>query len=251
MKRNIFLLFIVLSSAALYAQSAGLNVSVGIPTGEFNHEVDRAAIGGNLEVFFLTPREHFPFTCGIDVGYYNYGYYYDRTNFSNGAYSYDADLTRTNNIVRCNAIFRVQPYKYTSLMPYLDMYIGPSYLYTKTSITNTYNDEELAGDVNKSSWIWNYGIGGGLLIQLTGNKSSVDSPDSSQGINNLYLDLKVRYNMSTQGEYLTESSIKVNPSNGRLYFTPAKTKVEFISISAGVHFTFSSFINVPEQEPQP
>jgi hypothetical protein len=241
MKKYIFPLLIVLSSV-LFAQSAGLNLSVGIPTGEFNNQVDRAAIGGNLEVFFLAPREHFPFSCGIDIGYYNYGYQSDADIFYDGPYSYDADVSRTNNIARCNIIFRVQPHEYSSITPYLDMFIGPAYLFTNTSITDRDNGDELASDVNKSSWIWNYGVGAGLLIQLNGS-----NPGTNTIFDNLYLDLKVRYNMSTQGEYLTESSIKVDPSNGDLYFTPAKTKVEFISISAGVHFIFSSFIN-PEDE---
>jgi hypothetical protein len=236
MKKVILLTCVLLASSCLFAQSAGLNLSVGIPTGEFNHQVDRAAVGGNLEVFFLSPREHFPFTCGIDLGYYNYGYQSDRGLFFDGPYSYDADVERTNNIARFNVIFRVQPYQYTSLMPYLDMFIGPSYLYTKTSITDRATNDELAGNVNKSNWIWNYGFGGGLLIQLTGNNTN-----GNPVLNNLYLDLKVRYNMSTLGEYLTESSIKVDPSNGDLYFTPAKTKVEFISVSVGVHLPFSSF----------
>lgn len=243
MKKYTLLLFIALSASTIFAQSGGLNVSVGIPTGEFNHQVDRAAIGGNLEVFFFSPREHYPFTFGIDVGYYNYGYQSDEGRFYNGPYYYDADVSRTNNIARLNAIFRVQPYEYSSLMPYLDMFIGPSYLYTKTSINNRLDDSELASNVDKSSWIWNYGIGGGLLIQLTGNNTATNSV-----LDNLYLDLKVRYNMSTQGEYLTESSIKVDPSNGDLYFTPAKTKVEFISVSAGLHVTFSSFIDAINSE---
>ncbi len=236
MKKYTTLLFILLSSYTLFAQSAGINFSVGIPTGDFKHEVDRAAIGGNLEITFISPREHFPFTFGIDAGYYNYGYYSDNTRFSNGAYYYDADMTRTNNIVRFNLLFRVQPYTYSSIMPYLDMFIGPSYLYTNTSITDKYSNEELISDVNKDSWIWSYGAGAGVLIQLTDSKT-----DAVPGLGNLYLDLKVRYNMSTQGEYLTENSIQVNPFNGNLYYTSAKTKVEFISISAGIHVPFSSF----------
>jgi len=243
MQKYFILVFVVLSSYALFGQSAGLNLSVGIPTGEFNHQVDRAAIGGNLEVFFFNPREHFPFTFGFDIGYYNYGYYSDVTRFSNGPYYYDADLTRTNNIVRCNLIFRVQPHQYSSLMPYLDMFIGPAYIYTNTSITNTNTDEELISDVNKDSWIWNYGVGGGLLIQLIDSKKA-----ANPFFENLYLDLKVRYNMSTQGEYLTESSIKVDPSNGDLYYNSAKTKIEYISISAGVHVAFSSFFNGESEE---
>lgn len=243
MKKHTLLLFIVLSASSLFAQSGGLNVSVGIPTGEFNHQVDRAAIGGNLEIFFINPREHFPFTFGIDIGYYNYGYQSDEGRFYNGPYYYDADVSRTNNIVRANAIFRVQPHEYSSLMPYLDMFIGPAYLYTKTSINDRFDGSELAGNVDKSSWIWNYGIGAGLLIQITGKNATTGT-----ALDNLYLDLKVRYNMSTEGEYLTESSIKVDPANGDLYFTPAKTKVEFISISAGLHVTFSSFISGESEE---
>jgi hypothetical protein len=238
MKNYSILLFIVLSSYTLFAQSAGLNVSVGIPTGEFKDQVDRAAIGGNLEIFFFSPREHYPFTFGIDLGYYNYGYQSDEGQFYDGPYFYDADVSRTNNIARLNAIFRVQPYEYSSIMPYFDMFIGPSYLYTKTSITDRFDGSELANNVDNSSWIWNYGIGGGLLIQLTGKNANAASM-----LDNLYLDLKVRYNMSTLGEYMTENSIKVDPSNGDLYFTPAKTKVEFISVSAGLHVTFSSIMD--------
>ena len=246
MKRYIiFLVCVFAATVSVFAQSAGLNLSIGIPGGDFAKQVDRAAVGANLEIFFLQPREHFPYSFGIDLGYYNYGYQSTRGRFYDGPYSYDADIERTNNIARFNILFRVQP-QYKNFTPYLDMFIGPSYLYTKTSITDYSTGDELTGDVNKSSWIWNYGFGGGVLIKLSGDNKGYFPP-----FEDIYFDLKARYNMSTLGEYLTESSIKVNPSNGDIYFTSAKTTVDYISISAGVHVTFSSFIPETEETAQP
>jgi len=62
---------------------------------------------------------------------------------------------------------------------------GGSYLYTETSVSGQYNSDNIASTTNYDDWAWSYGVGGGILILLSGD------PVTEEGA--VYLDLKGRY----------------------------------------------------------
>ena len=227
----------IITGKQIVAQSAGINLSVGFPQGEFYKEVKRTAIGGNLEFFFIQPREHFPFSFGVDFGYYNYGYESEPGRYYDGYSRIDANISRTNNIARFNLIFRIQP-NTDEFRPYLDLVFGPSYIYTRTSVTNDLTGEDVTGENNWDKWVWSYGAGIGVLYKLVGNNN-----ESANVLDAVYLDLKVRYLMSTNADYLKEGSIQMDPATREIYYLPSKSKIDYLTVSIGAQVYFSSFFD--------
>ncbi len=76
-------------------------------------------------------------------------------------------------------------------------------------------------------------MGGGLLINLY-------SPDEGEGsFESLFLDLKVRYLLGTEAEYLKEGSVTID--NGNVYYDVSKSKTDLLITQVGVMFYFRSF----------
>jgi hypothetical protein len=129
-------------------------------------------------------------------------------------------------------LFHVSPPS-GSFRPYLELLFGGAYLFTETSI-NSRGNEEVASSTNFDDFAWNYGAGGGLLINLY-------SPENSEGnFEALFLDLKVRYLFGTEAEYLKEGSIVIQ--NGNAYYDVSKSKTDLLLAQLGVMVSFNSFL---------
>ena len=86
---------------------------------------------------------------------------------------------------------------------------------------------KLPATTNFDDFAWNYGVGGGLLINLY-------SPDVGEGIfESLFLDLKVRYLLGTEAEYLKEGSVTID--NGNVYYDVSKSKTDLLITQVGVY----------------
>ncbi|MEO8399315.1 MAG: hypothetical protein ABI550_05790, partial [Ignavibacteriaceae bacterium] len=69
---SIFVLTFSLSSSIL-AQSAGLNFTLGFPSGEFKQNLSRTGVGISGQFLLWNPTVDYPFSAGINVGFLNYG----------------------------------------------------------------------------------------------------------------------------------------------------------------------------------
>jgi len=70
--RLTFLLFIFGFAINSFAQSAGLNFTLGFPSGEFKDNVKRTGFGISGQFIFFNPQEALPFSAGLNVGFLNY-----------------------------------------------------------------------------------------------------------------------------------------------------------------------------------
>ncbi len=219
----------VLFSTSINAQSAGLNFTLGFPSGDFKDNVKRTGIGGNLEGL-LWMQSSVPFGIGLNLGFYNYGSETRREPFSLTVPDVTVDVDRSNNIVNFHLLFRITTNN-TKARPYLDLLFGGAYIFTETKIYSRSNSEEVAGSTNFDDFAWSYGIGGGImykLMNLPGN--------NAEGYNPLYLDFKVRYIYGTEAEYLKQGSVTVQ--NGKVYYNTIKSKTDLLTVGIGVIMYF-------------
>lgn len=212
-------------------QSAGGNLMLGFPQGEFKDNIDRLGFGLSGEVLFFNPSENLPFGFGLNVGYMNYGSESRQEPFSTTIPDVVVDVDRSNNLVNFHLLFQIAPPS-GKVRPYGELLFGGAYLFTETSI-NSRGTEEVASNTNFDDFAWNYGFGGGVLINIY----SPGQPEGNFGA--LFLDLKVRYLLGTEAEYLKEGSVIIQ--NGSAYYDVSKSKTDLLTAQLGVMVNFNSF----------
>ena len=223
----IILTFMMLINVkTLYSQSAGINFILGFPQGEFKENIDRLGVGIGGEFMILTPKPGSPFGIGINAGFINYGDETRREPFSLTIPDVTVDVSRTNNLVNFHLMFRVAPHA-GKLRPYLEGFIGGAYIFTETTIKSE-GDEEIASSTNFDDFAWNYGAGGGLMYEVYRNND-----DGSA----LFIDIKVRYLLGSEAEYLKEGSVIIE--NGQLSYEVSKSKTDLLTAQLGVIYFFS------------
>ncbi len=230
MKKFLFL-SIVLSLFSLnqsLAQSAGINLTLAIPSGEFKEKVDNLGFGLSGNINFISPKPKSPFGIGLNLGYIIYGSESRREPLSTTIPDVFVNVDRTNSLMNFHLLFTVGVPK-GRIRPYVEGLFGGSYIYTTTSVKSQGTGEEFASSTNFDDWAWSYGAGGGLAILLSGD------PNTDQ--NTVYLDLKGRYLFGSEAEYLKQGSVRI--VNGRVEYDISKSKTDLITIHAGVIIYFS------------
>ncbi len=222
---------LILYTVNLPAQSAGGGIMLGFPEGEFKQNVDRPGFGLSGQVLFFNPTEGLPFGFGLDVGYLNYGNESRQEPLSTTIPDVVVDVERSNNLINFHLLFQIAP-PAGDVRPYAELLFGGAYLFTETTI-NSRGNEEVASNTNFDDFAWNYGFGGGLLIRL------YSSEEQNSSFQSLFLDLKVRYLLGTEAEYLKEGSVIIE--NGNVYYDVSKSKTDLLITQLGVMFYFSSF----------
>jgi hypothetical protein len=123
-------------------------------------------------------------------------------------------------------MFRVAPYA-GKLRPYIEGFFGGAYIFTETTIKSQ-GEEEVASSTNFDDVAWNYGGGGGLMYEVHRNAG-----DGSA----LFIDLKARYLLGTEAEYLKEGSVIIE--NGQVTYEVSRSKTDLLTIQLGVIYFFS------------
>ena len=229
MKKYYYLILILpillLTAKPVYSQDAGINFILAFPQGEFKENIDRLGYGIGGEFMFLTPKPGSPFGIGLNVGFINYGSETRREPFSLTIPDVTVDVSRSNNLLNFHLMFRVAPHA-GKLRPYLEGLIGGAYLFTETTIKSEGN-EEVASSTNFDDFAWNYGAGAGLMFEVYRNENDGTS---------FFIDLKARYLLGTEAEYLKEGSVVVE--NGQVTYEVSKSKTDLLTVQLGVIYFF-------------
>ena len=206
------------------AQSGGVSLMLGVPQGEFKENVDRLGYGVQVHGTLWAPSKERPFTIGLNLAYLVYGHESEKRRFSNPIPDVFVDVDRTNSLANFHLLFQVAPFTGT-VRPYIEGLIGGAYIFTSTSIKSQWNDEEIASSTNFDDFTWSYGGSAGLLFKLMGESGNMSA---------LYLDLKARYLLGTEAEYLAEGSITIDQRNGDVFYDVLKSKTDLITFHVGV-----------------
>ena len=138
------------------------------------------------------------------------------------------DVDRTNNLLNFHIVFEVGMPS-GRIRPYIQGLFGGNYLYTQTSVSGEYGQQNIASTTNFEDWAWSYGVGGGIAILLGGD------PVTEQGA--VYLDLKGRYLFGSEADYLKEGSMQI--VNSRVIYNPSQSKTDLLTLHAGVRIALS------------
>jgi len=213
--------FFLILIVTINAQSIGYGFIVGSPQGEFKSNVNRNALGIELQGSLWTPSEELPYSVGLDASYIVYGVKTESMQWFGYTNDY-FNVTRKNSIFNFHAVFQVFPF-FGSVRPYLEGLIGGALIYTNSELTDD-NDESIASITNIVNFTWSYGAGGGILVSIAQDLSVV---------NELFLDFKVRYMNGTEANYFTENDFKtITPT--QIIFYPNKSKTDLLTFQIGV-----------------
>lgn len=235
---SIFMLFVFLISlsAKIFPQSAGINFMMGFPQDEFKKSVDRTGFGAAGYVTFWNVNPSIPFTLGLNGSFMTYGSEDRNEPFNSNIPDVTVNVSRSNNIVNFHLLLQVMP-PAGSVRPYIEGLWGGSYLYTQTQVKNTGNaDNEIASSTNFDDWAWSYGGGGGLMIKVHEMENDNEETDKKWKVASIWIDLKARYMLGSEAEYLKEGSMRIE--QGKLILTPSKSRTDLITAHIGVVVLF-------------
>ncbi|HKQ80418.1 MAG TPA: hypothetical protein VJ810_42380 [Blastocatellia bacterium] len=203
-------------------RQAGFYFTTIVPHGQFSENVTNNGYGGGGQ--FLVRLGPSPFLIGGDLGGVIYGSESRREPISSTIPNLQVRVRTTNNIFLAHSVLRVEP-RTGLVRPYADGLIGLKYLYTRTSISDISDDDDIASNTDLSDTSLSYGFGGGLHIPLT------KGPESR-----ILLDMNVRYLRGSQAEYLKKGSIR--QENGQAVFDVLSSRTDAIAVQIGVTFRF-------------
>lgn len=210
---------------ALQAQDLqfGIDFTAAFPQSEFKRNVDSNGYGVGGQFLYGIKRS--PFMIGADVGFVTYGSESFTESLSPTIPEVRVRVRTTNNIFTGHFVLRAQKREGT-VRPYVEGLVGLQHLFTRTSVSNDFNDEEFAADTNFSDSTFSAGAGAGIQFLLT---KGVSKPD-------ILLDTKVRYLRGARAEYLRRGSIF--RGDGEIFFEPFSSPIHLVNLQIGVTFRF-------------
>ncbi|MEW6127886.1 MAG: hypothetical protein AB1757_12680 [Acidobacteriota bacterium] len=213
----------LMASAQAQNYQAGLDFTTVFPVGEFRDNVNNNGygIGGH----FLFGVGNSPVFIGFDGGVAVYGSQSRREILSPSIPELRLKVTTRNNIGWTHFLVRLQPRK-GKVRPYSEALVGAKYLFTNTTITDDFSDEQIAGDTNFSDTTLSAGFGAGVQIELTktGKRSDIS------------LDTGVRYMFGGEADYLKKGSIIRTP--GGVFFDVLSSRTDTVTLKVGITFRF-------------
>jgi hypothetical protein len=209
----------------------GINFEMGFPQGDFESNLDNVGFGLGLD-FSVFPKL-IPFGAGISFTFLNYGNETRREPFSLTIPDVTVEVETQNSIVQGFFILRLQPNS-GFIRPYMEGLFGFSYLFTKTKIKDESDWEEIASSTNFDDFTYSYGACGGVMIQVyDGTKKT---PADVGFAPTILIDLRVRYLIGGEAEYLKEGSI--THDNDQLYYNVNKSDTDLMTVHVGVVLEF-------------
>lgn len=199
----------------------GGSFTIARPQGEFGDHVERG-LGGDLHYIRALDDEGIV-GLRVDGGLDIYGY--DRFYVDDG-YGYLTDASTSNNVAWIGIGPQIGMPE-GRLRPYVNGYVGYSFLWTTTTIDDHsgyyYGDDYYDDD---TSWTeqddgsFSYGGGAGVYIPVRQGRSPVS------------IDLGVRYHNNGEAEYLREGDI-VDNQDGTVTLYPTRSDTDLLTFHIG------------------
>lgn len=183
-----------------------IHFNVGIPTGEFDTNIDGLGWGANG--FIGAEFQTIPLTVGFDLGVLVYGRSTRTVPFSQTVGpAVQVDVVTTNSILQPHAVARLQP-QAGPIRPYVEGLLGFKYLFTETRVRDDdFNDDrDIASTTNFDDFALSYGAGGGLQVVVY----------SGGGVRSVAISAGARYLFGGEAEYLAEGALVDDNQNGQL-----------------------------------
>lgn len=216
-------------SAAAQNFQGGVHFALGVPQADFKSKIGRNGYGLSGHIGFAPASV--PVMLGVELGFLVYGNETRREPFSGTIPDVTVDVTTTNTIGLAHLTMRLQPNSGV-IRPYIDGLVGVNYLTTATEIQNRgRGGEEIASSTNFDDAAFSYGGGGGIMFRV-----HQSDDQEGGGIKEVLIDLRGRYLVGGEAEYLKEGSIR--RENGRVTYDVQKSKTDLITVQLGVALRF-------------
>jgi hypothetical protein len=224
-------LLLFLTPLTVSAQSGvefGLDLALALPQGAFSQNMNQTGFGLNFHAGKHVGGS--PVMFGIDAAAHVYGTENRREPLSMTIPDINARVETTNNIAQLHAMIRLQPIT-GKVRPYVDALYGFKYLWTQTSLVDSYYDEEIIGSTNQDDITPSYGLGAGIDFRVWDGLMGDD-----QRPGQVYLTFGARYLLSGEAEYLREGDIAREP--GSISFNTTRSRVDIVQPRFGVTVAF-------------
>ncbi|HEX8904538.1 MAG TPA: hypothetical protein VF771_06835 [Longimicrobiaceae bacterium] len=205
--------------AGLPRSYLGGELTLAQPQGEFSSYIDKGWGGGIHYLLRLDPAGWLGLRA--DASLVNYGHERQRVILSptiGGRVS--VDLTTDNNIAFVGAGPQIG-LPTGAFRPYVNGFVGVSYIFTESSVGGTYSGETFASTNNFDDASFAYGGGGGLYIPVSRRHNPVS------------IDLGVTYRHNGTAEYLRHGDIVDNP-DGSITLYPVRSETNLLNFHVGV-----------------
>jgi len=222
------------SANAQVRPEASIGLLLGFPQGEFRDHVPNLGIGISGMAGIRIPNS--PVFIGADLGFLIYGHEQRREMFSYSIQDVEVRVITSNNIIQGNLFMRLQP-GMGSVRPYFDGLIGFKYLFTETEIRNVFggNDDPVAESINLGDLAFGYGVGFGIAFQVVDRTQG--RLDTGEGPVGILIDLRLRYLMGTEADYLKKGAI-LREDDGSISYNVHTSRTDFLMPFIGVSFVF-------------
>lgn len=214
----------------IYAQNwdGSASFMTGAPQGDFGRNVDATGFGLDLVGTYQIPDS--PVAVGLDFGFLTYGTTRRSEPFNPNIPEVTIRVRTSHNIGFGHFLTRIQPGN-GLIRPYIDGLIGFSYLFTESTISDERTHEEIAGSTNFDDITLSGGLAAGLKFHLF----ETTEPESGNRIR-IYLDLRSRYLLGGEAEYLKRGSIITE--NGNLVYDIDRSRTDLLSFHIGFGVRF-------------
>ncbi len=222
------------SANAQVKPEASIGLLLGFPQGEFRDHVPNLGIGISGMVGIRIPNS--PVFIGGDLGFLIYGHEQRREMFSYSIQDVEVRIITSNNIVQGNLFLRLQP-GMGSVRPYFDGLVGFKYLFTETEIRNVFWSDEnpIAESINLGDLAFGYGVGFGIAFQVVDRTQA--RLKSGEGPIGILIDLRLRYLMGTEADYLKKGSV-LREDDGSIIYNIHTSRTDFLMPFIGVSLIF-------------
>jgi hypothetical protein len=218
------------------AQSQRGRFQVGIafepffPQGEFRDAMDRIGWGGSLDAFYRIPGS--ALLIGTTLAYHVYGHDSRWEPLSWSIPDVMVKVSTTNAVARGHFLLRLQP-QFGSARPYIEGLVGVLHLTTDTRVYDDYDygDNEIASTNQLNSTVLSYGMGGGLVLNLSRRPRA--NPNRGFAV---LLDIGVRYLRGGTADYLTPGDIEIQ--GGTVSYFVNRSRTDILIPRIGVTFAF-------------
>lgn len=241
LRRIIFvsLLACLLSFQSLYGGELQVSADfqVGLPQGDFKHQLDRGGIGVGFMGGYRFGGS--PVMFGLDMGFMNFGKDERVEPLSSTIPDLTVQVANEYNLFHGDLLLRlITPNPDASIRPYADGLFGFNHFFTQTVLRERNgfsSDDDVLRDTNFRDTSMRYGVGGGVQFRLI--KTNVGEENGGSGFPmTIALNLMGRYIFGQEAEYLQEGSI--HRENGEVFFDVSRSNTDMFYIKLGAMVSF-------------
>jgi hypothetical protein len=189
------------------------------PQGQFSNYVSNGW-GGGMHYLLRLDRDGW-LGLRADASLLNYGHEREPVDFGPDVGGRILlDLTTDNNIAFVGGGPQIG-LPTGQLRPYVNGFVGVSYIFTQSSLSGSWSGETFASTTNFDDASFAYGGGAGLYIPLSRRRNPVS------------LDAGVTYRHNGTAEYLRHGDITDNP-DGSITLHPVRSETNLVTFHVGV-----------------